>query len=319
MYRVDSASRSFIQSHFTVGTVHLYSLSGDITSTHTLKEKTDHFCMMLNGKVNGGEQKKADAKLIRKQERERQRRSDLANAFEELSLMLDQIDPESNGDESGKAKSQARITDTEAAESTGGLSRIDLLARTMDVLRHLKDENTRLQKLALERKPGSSGSDEVFKNKGDCLCAVWLFPDILFLLLTYQVLVMVPTLTPIGDAQPGGPQQSVFPGATYHGQLPTPMLPGGHHPLSQPRYQHEYAHHPDAIHQPPVQHHISRVRSPVGSPGAAYHQFNWAATHQSNSSTTGPSSVTSFHPSYTQHPNPQVNHRLVAKQPPPKK
>jgi hypothetical protein len=83
-------------------------------------------------------------------EREKQRRTDLANAFDELAAMLSKIEPCEEEEEEeeqivngNKRKKKGAISETEA--DTLGMNRLDLIGRTIDTLRRLHEENTDLK------------------------------------------------------------------------------------------------------------------------------------------------------------------------------
>lgn len=103
-------------------------------------------------------------KSERKRQREKQRRSDLANAFEELSSLLSRIEPEED-DAGGKKRKRRSSVDgsneADAADSSG-MTRLDVIGRTIEILRRLHRENSELkQSLDQPRRDGGSGDDRV--------------------------------------------------------------------------------------------------------------------------------------------------------------
>lgn len=104
-------------------------------------------------------------KSERKRQRERQRRSDLANAFEELSSLLSQIDPDesenapNNRRKRRKSGSIGETVDTADVDATG-MTRLDLIGRTAEVLRNLQRENAELKQRLEEEQQKQSGGDE---------------------------------------------------------------------------------------------------------------------------------------------------------------
>jgi hypothetical protein len=98
-------------------------------------------------------------------EREKQRRMDLANAFDELAAMLSKIEPSEEEKEKeeeivngNKRRKKGPISETEA--DTLGMNRLDLIGRTIDTLRRLHEENTDLKEHPM---PGK-GEEEVSRT-----------------------------------------------------------------------------------------------------------------------------------------------------------
>jgi hypothetical protein len=97
-----------------------------------------------------GEPKKSE----RKRQREKQRRTDLSNAFDELTTVLSTIEP----DESGKKRRKKSIG--EGGDGDGdaaGMTRLDLVTRTIDMLKKLYADNKDLRQGA----PRDKSRDEV--------------------------------------------------------------------------------------------------------------------------------------------------------------
>jgi hypothetical protein len=97
-------------------------------------------------------------------EREKQRRMDLANAFDELAAMLSKIEPDPNEEEEEEeeevvkgTKRRKKAPVNEAEADTLGMNRLDLIGRTIDTLRRLHEENTDLKEHPM---PGK-GEEEV--------------------------------------------------------------------------------------------------------------------------------------------------------------
>lgn len=99
-------------------------------------------------------------KSERKRQRERQRRSDIANAFEELSSLLSQIDPDESENASSKRKRRKSGEPVESDVDASGMTRLDLIGRTAEVLRKLQRENDELRR-KLEENRRSGGDDKV--------------------------------------------------------------------------------------------------------------------------------------------------------------
>jgi len=111
----------------------------------------------------GGSGRKSE----RKRQRERQRRSALASAFDELAALLTQIEPEhasslaaggagsENIDSStgGKARKRRRASATGTdpdLENSARLTQLDLIGRTVGVLRRLQQENVDMRRRLME-------------------------------------------------------------------------------------------------------------------------------------------------------------------------
>jgi Helix-loop-helix DNA-binding domain len=155
----------------------------------------------LTGSAGG-----AIVKSERKRKRERQRRSDLASAFEELATLVAQIDPE-EGDEGGdnnrSGKRGRRKSDD--PPDVDSMTRLDLIGRTTGVLRRLQRENAELRR-RVDEKGRTDDSVRCLESSG---LPVALNHVVLNLLpcsfKTQEVLVMVPTLTPVHPQQPAVP------------------------------------------------------------------------------------------------------------------
>jgi Helix-loop-helix DNA-binding domain len=105
----------------------------------------------------------AIVKSERKRTRERQRRSDLASAFEELATLVAQIDPEEeDGDTRGK-RGRRKSDDPPDVDS---MTRLDLIGRTTGVLRRLQRENADLRRRIEDK--GLSNDSVRSDSNGDC-------------------------------------------------------------------------------------------------------------------------------------------------------
>jgi len=106
-------------------------------------------------------------KSERKRQRERQRRSDLASAFDELSTLLTQIETPSGelaggGSEDSSARRRRRRSGTgDDMEDSAGMTRLDLIGRTVGVLRRLLHENADLRRRLMEGGGGGDGDEKV--------------------------------------------------------------------------------------------------------------------------------------------------------------
>jgi hypothetical protein len=90
----------------------------------------------------------------RKRQREKQRRSDLAAAFDALANTLLQIEPGMASGRRSHPSGQSSIT------------RLDLIAETVEGIRRLHDENLRL-KAALIARGGQSAVDDALQVRID--------------------------------------------------------------------------------------------------------------------------------------------------------
>jgi hypothetical protein len=102
----------------------------------------------------------------RKRQREKQRRSDLASAFDMLASVLLQIEP--GAEEKGivRAGRQVHLNDTSEADHSeqGGqnITRLDLISETVDAIRRLHAENGKL-KNALKARGGQAAVEEALQ------------------------------------------------------------------------------------------------------------------------------------------------------------
>jgi hypothetical protein len=106
-------------------------------------------------------------KSERKRQREKQRRFDLANAFDELAALLSRIEPEeldSSSNSRKKKKKSSEEPELDPADAAG-MTRLDLIGRTIDAIGRLHRENLELRH-SLEHgrrnnRGGGSGDDKV--------------------------------------------------------------------------------------------------------------------------------------------------------------
>jgi Helix-loop-helix DNA-binding domain len=113
-------------------------------------------------------------KSERKRQREKQRRSDIASAFDELSSLLSQIDPDESEAVPNRRRRRKPGDVAEPETDASGLTRLDLIGRTAEVLRKLQRENTELRKRLEEQqnqlqnhdqKRGEAVDDKVSQNE----------------------------------------------------------------------------------------------------------------------------------------------------------
>jgi len=107
------------------------------------------------GDRGGGEEGK---KSERKRQRERQRRYDLANAFEELGSLLSEIEPEEADGHRRRRRRSSAGDASEADPDSSGMTRLDLIGRGIEALRRLYRENAELKRIVESR---GSGDDKV--------------------------------------------------------------------------------------------------------------------------------------------------------------
>lgn len=136
----------------------------------------------------------------RKRQREKQRRSDLSNAFDELATFVIQVEPES-GDPDADAKKKRKKSD--GGEDASGITRLELIGRALRIMRRLHSENEERKRMIAS-----------FQEKGGAR------PN-------ENVLVMVPTLTPTTEepypvARAQYPPYAGYPPHYYHGSHPQP-------------------------------------------------------------------------------------------------
>ena len=131
----------------------------------------------------------------RKRMREKQRRSDLSNAFEELSQFLAQVEPQQGMEEEtaspGGSDKRKRRKSIDGAEDSGGITRLDLIGRAVRYMKRLHRENEERKRIiASYEAHGHPPSD--------------------------NVLVMVPSLAPVDDQQQPVARASYPPTAYQH-------------------------------------------------------------------------------------------------------
>jgi len=160
-------------------------------------------------------------KSERKRQREKQRRSELTNAFDDLAAMVLKIDCESDADsaELPRKKSKRNPCRLEGGEpcpgDTGGMTRVDLINRALSIMKNLREENSDLKE-SLQR---SGDKDDVF--------------------------VMVPTLTPVDEESPPPVARGATNARTYRPPSVAPLPQPDH---SQPIYVNP-GRHPSIPHQ----------------------------------------------------------------------
>ena len=192
--------------------------------------------------VGGDESTKSE----RKRQRERQRRSDLASAFDELASILSLIDPDESSDslstrQKRRKKSVGDAADLDANESAGS-TRLHLIGKSVDVLRRLHNENVELKRIH-ERNNGEEKDDDKVSeryisnnNQTFRIIIVIVFDSHGAL---QEVFVMVPTLTQVdndhGEDLPDSPSDAVarasgpYPHQSYYTHHSTSLGPAPYH------------------------------------------------------------------------------------------
>lgn len=106
----------------------------------------------------GEEDRQTNKRSERKRQREKQRRSDLSNAFEELATMIVTIEPESADQDSDNKKKRKKSE----GDDISGITRLDLIGRAVRIMRRLHAENEeRKRMIAGTREKGGGNSDNV--------------------------------------------------------------------------------------------------------------------------------------------------------------
>ena len=87
-------------------------------------------------------------KSERKKQREKQRRNDLANAFDELAALLCKIEPDDAEGPGSRRKQRKRsgadVSEPESGDAAG-MTRLDLIGRSVETLGRLHKENVDLK------------------------------------------------------------------------------------------------------------------------------------------------------------------------------
>ena len=112
---------------------------------------------------NGGnedDRHQATKRSERKRQIEKQRRSDLSSAFDELAAFITQVEPES-GDPDADAKKKRKKS--EGAEDSSGITRLELIGRALRIMRRLHGENEERKRIiaTIQEKGGVAPNDNV--------------------------------------------------------------------------------------------------------------------------------------------------------------
>ena len=74
----------------------------------------------------------------RKRQREKQRRFDLSNAFDDLAAFIAEVEPEPGDADSDNKKKRKKAGDS---EDSAGITRLDLIGRALKIMERLHREN----------------------------------------------------------------------------------------------------------------------------------------------------------------------------------
>lgn len=103
----------------------------------------------------GGDDSK---KSERKRQRERQRRYDLANAFDELASLLSEIEDGSDASAQHRRRRRKSQGGGDAADmdqsDSSGMTRLDLIGRSVEAMRKLHRENIELKRVVEQQREG---------------------------------------------------------------------------------------------------------------------------------------------------------------------
>ena len=95
----------------------------------------------------------------RKRRREKQRRSDLSNAFDELAAFIVQVEPGVGEDDTDKKGKKRKSSD--GGEDSAGITRLDLIGRALRIMKRLYRENEERKRViaAIEGRGGGANDN----------------------------------------------------------------------------------------------------------------------------------------------------------------
>jgi hypothetical protein len=111
----------------------------------------------LEGEDEGGPKKSE-----RKRQREKQRRTDLSNAFDELAAVLSGIEPD---DTNAKKRRKKSIGEAGDGDGDAPVTRLDLVVRTIDMLKKMQADNEGLRQGAPREKSGEQVRRQYAKHQ----------------------------------------------------------------------------------------------------------------------------------------------------------
>ena len=112
-----------------------------------------------------GDSSATNKRSERKRQREKQRRSDLSSAFDELAAFIAHVEPESGVVDLDGKKKRKKSSDV---EDSSGVTRLELIGRALKVMKRLHRENGERKQIisTMQERGGSQGTnDNVSTNK----------------------------------------------------------------------------------------------------------------------------------------------------------
>lgn len=110
----------------------------------------------------------------RKRQREKQRRFDLSNAFDELAAFIVQVDPGSGDIELESKKKRKKSGE---GEDSSGITRLDLIGRALTIMKRIHRENEERKRIiaSMHERGGPQGpSDNVSGKSRFEICSQYL-------------------------------------------------------------------------------------------------------------------------------------------------
>lgn len=111
-----------------------------------------------DGEDPAGDGSDSNKRSERKRQREKQRRSDLSNAFDELAAFIVQVEPESADVELDNKKKRKKSGE---GEDSSGITRLDLIGRAVKIMERLHRENEERKRVIKELQNRGGPSDNV--------------------------------------------------------------------------------------------------------------------------------------------------------------
>ena len=149
----------------------MVAAGGAIIGTLTIRAPSVEQMMSIEGDDSSdlpGEGGETNKRSERKRQREKQRRTDLTNAFDELASFIFQIEPEAGDPDvdakKKRKKSGAGPARSEHGEESSGITRLDLIGRALRIMKRLHRENEERKRMIehmRERRSGPQGNDNV--------------------------------------------------------------------------------------------------------------------------------------------------------------
>jgi hypothetical protein len=111
-----------------------------------------------------GDENETSKRSERKRQREKQRRSDLSNAFDELAAFIVQVEPETAEADADAKKKRKKSSE---GDDTSGITRLDLIGRALRIMKRLHRENEERKRIIAgmhDRGAGGPSNDNVSIN-----------------------------------------------------------------------------------------------------------------------------------------------------------